>query len=291
MSYSCAVDSGTLCEPIALAAATSVRVEAVNRPAGSAAPSPFPHFHEPAELIWFHRARGEVITEVGVFPIDAGTLLYLPAMAAHDFRLEAGASAWVIVHCDPAAIAAPARAAGRCLTQVRVTRAEGERRARLAMAFDWLAALAAEGGRAADVLALTRLLLGELPAKTAPDAAAATAGPATGAALHRLRPALDLVAETDGRLVTLEEAAARCLLSPTYFSRAFSAQFGVGFAEYARAYRLRAAARSLTTGGARVSEIAYACGFLNPSHFSAAFQKRYGVSPSGFRRLHRARGA
>ena len=276
------MDSGTLCEPITLAAATSVRAEAVNRPFGSPAPSPFPHFHEPAELIWFHRAKGEVITEAGTLPIGAGTMLYLPPLATHDFRLEAGATNWVIVHCDPAATVDPARA-GTDLTRVRTHRPEGSQRARLAMAFDWLATLAAEGGRAADVLALTRLLLGEFPA------GAELGDGALGAALYRLRPALDLVAQAEGRLVTLEEAAARCHLSPTYFSRAFSARFGMGFAEYARQYRLRAAARSLTTGAARVSEIAYACGFLNPSHFSAAFQKRYGVSPSAFRRLHRAR--
>ncbi|MFO6448710.1 AraC family transcriptional regulator [Erythrobacter sp. NE805] len=278
------MDSGTLCEPIALPAATSVRVEAVRRPAGSAAPSPFPHFHEPAELIWFERAQGEVITEAGALPIAAGTLLYLPPMAAHDFRLEAGATDWVIVHCDPAAIADPARDGGD-LAQLRVHSPGEPQRARLATGFAWLAALAAEGGRAGDVLALTQLLLGEFPR------GAAAAGPAVGAALHRLRPALDLVAEAEGRLVTLEEAAARCLLSPTYFSRAFAARVGMGFAEYARQYRLRAAARSLTTGAARVSEIAYASGFLNPSHFSAAFHKRYGVSPSQFRRLHRARGS
>lgn len=285
MSYPCAVDSGTLCEPIALAAATSVRVEAVERPPASAAPAPFPHFHEPAELIWFDRARGEVMTEIGPLPIGAGTLLWLPPMATHDFRLAAGATRWVIVHCDTAATADPARARSD-LSQVRIHRAEGAQRARLATGFDWLAALAGEEGRAADVLALTRLLLGEFPA-----APAAASGQATGAALHRLRPALDLVAGAQGRLVTLEEAAARCHLSPTYFSRAFSARFGVGFAEYARAYRLRAAARDLATGGARVSEIAYARGFLNPSHFSAAFQKRYGVSPSAFRRLNRTRTA
>lgn len=279
------MDSGTLCEPITLAAATSVRVEAVERPPGSEAPAPFPHFHEPAELIWFHHARGHVVTEAGHLPISAGTLLWLPPMAAHDFRLDAGATHWVIVHCDPAAITDPARA-GQALEQARIHCPEGAQRARIAMAFDWLTALAAQDGRAGDVLALTRLLLGEFPADEA-----AAGGQAVGAVLHRLRPALDLVAGTEGRLVTLEEAAARCHLSPSYFSRAFSAQFGVGFAEYARQYRLRAAARDLTTGGARVSEIAYARGFLNPSHFSAAFHKRYGVSPSAFRRLHRKRGA
>jgi AraC-like DNA-binding protein len=282
MFYSCGVDSGTLCEPITLEPATSVSVEEVVRPQGSPAPTPFPHFHEPAELIWFNRARGEVMTEHGNLPIRDGTLLFLPSMAAHDFRLASGPTAWVIVHCDPAAIT-EAGVAPSDVSLVRSLHPQGALRQRIAMAFDWLVALSADRRRAADVLALTRLLLREFPHDTAATEMAA------GPTLHRLRPALDLVAQTEDRTVTIEEAAARCHLSPSYFSRAFSAQFGVGFSEYARQYRLRSAARSLTTGGARVSEIAYGCGFLNPSHFSSAFQKRYGVSPSEFRKLYRAR--
>jgi len=277
------MDTGTLCEPIALDPASSVRVERVVRPADAPAPEPFAHFHEPAELIWFTAANGSVATAYGSLPISDGTLLFMPAMTMHDFRLDAGATAWVLVHCDPALGGSdPALAPGRlALPQCHLP--DGAGRARLAAAFDWLVALAAEPSRTADVVALTRLLLKELPG-TGPVSDMT----AEGRALHRLRPALDLVAEGTGRLVTIEEAAARCHLSPSYFSRAFAAAFGVGFAEYARQYRLRAAARSLTTDGARISDIAYRSGFLTPSHFSAAFQKRYGVSPSAFRQRYQS---
>lgn len=268
------MDTGTLCEPIALDPASSVRVERVLRPAASPAPEPFPHFHEPAELIWFARAEGSVATEWGTLPITDGTLLFLPAMTTHDFRLAAGATEWVLVHCD-AALGYENLAAAQAI------RPDAAVAARLAAGFDWLVALAGAPGRAGDVLALTRLLLKELPG-TAPQAETTAAG----RSLHRLRPALDLVAAADFRLVTIEEAAARCHLSPSYFSRAFARAFGVGFAEYARAYRLRAAARALTTEGARVSDIAWRSGFQTPSHFTAAFRKRFGVSPSDFRRRY-----
>jgi AraC-like DNA-binding protein len=273
------MDTATLCEPITLDPANSVRVERVLRPSGSPPPTPFAHFHEPAELIWFERAEGEVVTETGALPIADATLLFLPAMAIHDFRLRGGATAWVLVHLDPAL--APWH-----LWTPQAHRPEPEAKDRLKMAFDWLADLAAQPGRSADVLTLAGLILRELP-ESAP-----TNNRVRGAslALHRLRPALDLVSQAAERAVTIEDAAARCHLSPAYFSRAFSSQFGIGFAEYARQYRLRAAARSLTTSGARISEIAYRNGFLNPSHFAAAFQKRYGVSPTQFRRMHQQRG-
>jgi AraC-like DNA-binding protein len=277
------VDTGTLCEPIALDPASSVRVERVVRPADAPAPEPFAHFHEPAELIWFAAARGTVTTEHGTLPISDGTLLFLPAMSMHDFRLDAGATEWVLVHCDPALGGAdPALAPARlALPQSHVPGAASRRR--IAAAFDWLVALAADQGRSGDVVALTRLILKELPLAGPPaDLTAA------GRALHRLRPALDLVAAGDFRLVTIEEAAARCHLSPSYFSRAFAAAFGMGFAEYARAWRLRAAARSLTCEGARISDIAWRCGFQTPSHFTAAFRKRFGMAPSAFRRRYLA---
>lgn len=280
------MDTGALCEPIILDPATSVRVERVARPPASGAPDPFPHFHEPAELIWFDRARGEVTTETGVHPIGDGTLLYLPSMTTHDFRLKAGATSWVLVHLDPSVARAGPSRLPSALAVPQIRRPQGDERERLAKAFEWLVALAARPERAADVLALAGLLLGELP-----QAPASAHEIGTGLALHRLRPALDLVAEAADRPVTLEDAAACCHLSPSYFSRAFSKQFGVGFSDYARQYRLRVAARSLTTGGLRVSEIAYLSGFLSPSHFSSAFQKRFGLSPTQFRRLHRARAA
>lgn len=277
------MDTGTLCEPIALDPASSVRVERVLRPAGSPPPEPFPHFHEPAELIWFTRARGSVSTEWGTLPIADGTLLFLPAMTTHDFRLDAGATEWVMVHCDPALVRGDPVLGAATLAAAQAHQPDARGRTRLAAGFDWLAALAEAPGRAGDVLMLTRLLLKELPA-AAPQADTSAAG----RTLHRLRPALDLVASADFRLVTIEEAAARCHLSPSYFSRAFARAFGVGFAEYARAYRLRAAARSLTTEGARVSDIAWRSGFQTPSHFTAAFRKRFGISPSDFRRRYLA---
>lgn len=260
-----------------------MRAERVVRSAEADAPEPFPHFHEPAELIWFARARGWVTTEYGTLPIVDGTLLFMPAMTMHDFRLDAGATEWVLVHCDPALGGAdPALAPARLSLPVCHT-PDAAGRARMAAAFDWLVSLAVEPGRTADLVALCRLLLKELPRADPPaDMTAA------GRTLHRLRPALDLVADTTGRFVTIEDAAARCNLSPSYFSRAFAAAFGVGFAEYARAYRLRAAARSLTTEGARISDVAYRSGFQTPSHFSAAFQKRFGMSPSAFRRRYQS---
>lgn len=277
-SYVNGFENGMLLEPIPSTPTAAVRVEHVLRPVGSAAPHSLPHCHEPAELIWFRKANGEVATEFGLLPIRSGTLLFLPSMAIHDIRLNAGATAWVAVHFDPT-IAQDIAAAARWHCPL-----PGEERARVTTALAGLTRLAASPDRSADMAVLIRQLLAGMP----PPGAAAHQD-RTGAALQRLRPALDMVATASDRLVGMEEAAARCSLSPSRFSHAFSHAFGIGFAEYARQYRLQAAARSLTTSALPVSEIADQSGFPNPSHFASAFLRRFGVSPSQFRRLHQAR--
>lgn len=272
------MDTGTILHPITLDPASSVRVERVVRRAGSAPPLSLPHFHEAAELIWFRRADGEISTEYGVFPVRAGTLLFLPSMVAHDLRLSAGATSWVLVHLDPA-IAQEIAVTPRwhCLPP-------GIARAQVTAAFARLQELAARPEQSGDMVALTKLLLKGLPQpENRADLAYA------GLALKRLRPALELVAEANDRLVTIEDAAACCSLSTSRFSQAFSKAFRTPFAEYARQYRLQAAARSLITSELAVSAIAQQSGFPNPSHFSSAFLKRFGVSPSHFRRFYQAR--
>lgn len=272
------MDTGTLLYPIALEPAVSVRVEALVRPPGSAAPRPLPHFHEAGELIWFRRANGEVLTEHGIFPIRAGTLLFLPSRTAHDLRLSAGSTSWVLLHFDPAI------APGISPLPRWHRSPPGKERERLSRWFAGLAELAACSERSAEVVARTRLVLEGLPP---PENVACLAR--ASLALQRLRPALDAVAEATDRIVTIKDAAACCNLSPSRFSQAFSQTFRTPFAEYARQYRLQAAAHSLITTDLPVSAIADQSGFPNPSHFSSAFLKRFGVSPLQFSRPYRAR--
>ena len=268
-----------------------MKVEQVVLSDDAPALKPFLHFHESAELIWFKHAQGTVFTEIGELAITDGTMLFLPPMSAHDFRLAGGASTWVMAHFDFADLAIDSHEANS-LAHVLIHRPKGLCRVRMAIAFDWLVTLAGDPERSYHARALARVLLREFP-ETADakvfkpsDSVAATIGPGS----QRLQPALDLVAANEG-MVTIEEAAASCHLSRAYFSRAFPAKFGMGFGEYARQYRLRVAASKLANSSTRISEIGYASGFLSPAHFSSSFRKVYGLSPSRFRRRHSARPA
>lgn len=79
------------------------------------------------------------------------------------------------------------------------------------------------------------------------------------------------------------ELAHLCGMSLSTFKRTFRKTYGDAPAGYLRQRRLERAARLLRTTDARVSEVAYDCGFKELAHFSRTFQKAYGRSPTAWR--------
>lgn len=269
---------GSICEPVEVHPLALVRAERVIAAASDPAPERFGHFHDAAELVWFRAIAGELVSEDGVFPLRAGTLVFVPSMRHHDFAITAGAHHWILAHLDPA-IAAGNRQMrlGRC-TAIPFA---GAMRGRMDALFDWLLELAAEPAPARAITAgIVELILGAI-------ALAADDGPAPApdgsGGLDRLRPALDLVARNPASAITLSGAASACHLSEAYFSRRFKQVFGTTFSDYLRAYRLRLAAQRLLSGGERISEIAYQTGFASPAHLADQFRRRFGMSPRDYR--------
>ncbi|WP_410712103.1 helix-turn-helix transcriptional regulator [Bradyrhizobium sp. BEA-2-5] len=58
------------------------------------------------------------------------------------------------------------------------------------------------------------------------------------------------------------------------------ADSGATFGKLLLEIRLSLAARRLSLGGERISEIACSCGFASLPHFSRQFKARFGVAPS-----------
>ncbi|WP_421854457.1 AraC family transcriptional regulator [Novosphingobium sp.] len=269
---------GSICEPVEVHPLALVRAERVMAAAADPAPERFAHFHDAAELVWFEDIAGELVSEDGVFPLSAGTLVFVPSMRHHDFAITAGPHRWVLAHLDPALAAGEAQMRlGRCTA---VTFA-GAMRGRMDALFGWLLELAAEPAPARVIMAgLVELILDSLA--LAADGSPAPA-PGESCGLDRLRPALDLVARNPASAITLSSAASACHLSEAYFSRRFKLVFGTTFSDYLRAYRLRLAAQRLLSGGERVSEIAYQTGFASPAHLADQFRRRFGMSPRDYR--------
>lgn len=76
---------------------------------------------------------------------------------------------------------------------------------------------------------------------------------------------------------------------PYYLNRVFKEATGIPFHRYLVEYRIRAAQRLLTVTEMTVTEIAREVGFTSQTHFSAAFRRQTGLSPSEYRDRHGVR--
>ncbi|WP_440115636.1 AraC family transcriptional regulator [Paenibacillus sp. QZ-Y1] len=88
--------------------------------------------------------------------------------------------------------------------------------------------------------------------------------------------------------LTLEEAAARFYISPSYLSRMFSRFTGFRFSEYLRVVRVREAQRRLLSTQERVHMIAEKVGFEHTAHFNKTFKQVTGTTPLRYRKEHRS---
>jgi AraC-like DNA-binding protein/CheY-like chemotaxis protein len=79
------------------------------------------------------------------------------------------------------------------------------------------------------------------------------------------------------------KAAALCGMSPTQFSRAFSARFGIAFRAYVIRHRVSVACRLLRDTGMTLIEITQATGFCDAAHFCRTFKRCCGMLPSEYR--------
>jgi AraC-like DNA-binding protein len=82
--------------------------------------------------------------------------------------------------------------------------------------------------------------------------------------------------------------AATCGMSPSSFSRAFKAEYGLTFSGYLRRFRIERACRLLRQGSHSATTAGLAVGFEDASHFARAFRQLLGTSPSSYQRQQSA---
>lgn len=86
--------------------------------------------------------------------------------------------------------------------------------------------------------------------------------------------------------LSLDHLAILTDLSLSSFKRKFKEVFDASPAQYIRTKRLEKAADLLRVSKARISDIAFDCGFNDTGHFSKTFSVQYGCSPSTYRDQH-----
>jgi len=86
------------------------------------------------------------------------------------------------------------------------------------------------------------------------------------------------------RQIKLADAAAHCKYSVYYFSHYFKEITGVSFGDYLLLYRLKKSVLLMTATRAKLTEIAFSCGFNNIRSFNRMFKKNFGVTPTEYRK-------
>jgi AraC-like DNA-binding protein len=74
--------------------------------------------------------------------------------------------------------------------------------------------------------------------------------------------------------------------NPDYLGRVYARAYGVSVTEAIHQYRLKHARSLLLDSDARISEVAYDCGFSDEGYFRRVFRRAEGMTPSEYRKLH-----
>jgi AraC-like DNA-binding protein len=104
-----------------------------------------------------------------------------------------------------------------------------------------------------------------------------------------LRPAINHVEAHFRKKINAGKVANLCGMSPSYFSRAFKAAYGITFQEFLMQLRTSEACRLLNNPNASVTDVAYTVGFNDVSYFGRMFKRYYKVNPSDYRQIIAAR--
>lgn len=95
-----------------------------------------------------------------------------------------------------------------------------------------------------------------------------------------IQNAIDYIESHITEPMDYDEIAKRSFSSPFHFQRVFSILCGYTVGEYVRCRRLSLAGAELSTGKAKVIDVAFKYGYDTPESFAKAFRKFHGVTPS-----------
>lgn len=95
--------------------------------------------------------------------------------------------------------------------------------------------------------------------------------------------AREYIAANSGEDLGLNQVAAAVHMSTFYFCKQFKKATGLSFTNYLSRVRVERAKQMLLNPHARISEIAFECGFQSLTHFNRIFRKLVGEAPSTYR--------
>lgn len=100
----------------------------------------------------------------------------------------------------------------------------------------------------------------------------------------RFRQFFGQLSEKELAVSSLADMAGELNCSERHFSRMFREEFGVSLRECQNELRLQRACRLLQDYQAKISNVAFECGYRHLGLFNIMFKRRFGLSPSQWRR-------
>ncbi len=108
---------------------------------------------------------------------------------------------------------------------------------------------------------------------------------------ERIRQMLQFISEHYDEPLTMQDIADSASISESECLRCFHTAVDLSPIQYLKRYRILKASQMLRDSGARIGDIASACGFTDPSYFNRAFRAQKGVTPGEYRARHAEDGS
>lgn len=109
-------------------------------------------------------------------------------------------------------------------------------------------------------------------------------------ARNRIEGTIKHMQEHLSAVLTVEDLAQKCELSPSHFSNLFKKATGMSPLNYFIHLKLQKASLMLYTTDMKIKDVAVAIGYDDPYHFSRLFKKTMHISPEQYRDLRRKEG-
>lgn len=100
---------------------------------------------------------------------------------------------------------------------------------------------------------------------------------------YYIKEAINFIEQNYQNSITVEDIAAMCCISRSYFSKIFHNLVGKSPQEFLIKYRMIKAIELLKITNLSVGDISVSVGYENPLHFSRTFKNIYGISPKKWR--------
>ncbi|MEH6712036.1 MAG: AraC family transcriptional regulator [Paraglaciecola polaris] len=242
------------------------------------------HFHEVHELIIFEDIQGSYFSSQGDSALENNDIVLTPALEVHNYEISPRAKSWYLIQFTPKILElAQFQSIKPLFNRGMHLRMDSENTHIVQQQTKWLLDCFNQQPRSEKSLALLSLLLLWIADQAQSVEQNSEHMLKNSQGLARLLPVIHLFKHDEYVNLTVGEAAEKCHLSASHFSRLFKTVFRHTYANYILQHKLYHGARMLSQSKHSVTQISYDMEFSSPSHFIAHFKKYYGLTPYQYR--------